>query len=147
MANKLLQRSVRQAYLITHSQADLETFPTRVSFADAILEAFASSSSVEILHWVAFLVKKGGSKEIKWTVKTIPSLLKPKVLTSTRLRHNKRSAVGHIQSSLQAILWPYGPQSNNSTGCVPMSLCCRNHGDMVHIGQILKETVEGTIQT
>lgn len=52
MADELREASVRQVYLVTYSQADLERFPTRRSFADAILEAFNSSTNVVILQWV-----------------------------------------------------------------------------------------------
>jgi len=52
MEDGLLSRAVRQVYLVTYSQCDLERFPTRKSFSDAVLEAFTSSTNVQILHWV-----------------------------------------------------------------------------------------------
>jgi hypothetical protein len=52
MANELTQRAVRQVYLVTYSQADTESFPTRKSFAEAVCEAFTSTTNATILHWV-----------------------------------------------------------------------------------------------
>ena len=44
---------VRKTYLITYSQANLEKFPTRQSFANSVVEAFASESTkCCLLHWV-----------------------------------------------------------------------------------------------
>ncbi len=45
---ELGRRQVRQVYLVTYSQADTETFPTRESFAKAVIASFQSCS---VLHW------------------------------------------------------------------------------------------------
>ena len=42
--------AVRQVYLITYSQADLEKVPTRRSFVDAVLHSF-SGCLAEVLQW------------------------------------------------------------------------------------------------
>jgi len=52
MADVLTQSAVRQVYLVTYSQVDAAIFPTRTSFAEAILEAFSCSTNATILHWV-----------------------------------------------------------------------------------------------
>lgn len=44
-------RQQRQVYLITYSQADILRFPTRQSFSDAVLEAFAPTPATP-LRWV-----------------------------------------------------------------------------------------------
>ena len=45
-------RKPRRCYLITHSQADLQKFPTRQSFAEAVVEAFTSERSQSLpQHW------------------------------------------------------------------------------------------------
>ena len=41
-------RDLRKVYLITYSQADVNKFPTRQSFADAVLAAFAETI---VVHW------------------------------------------------------------------------------------------------
>ena len=41
-------RDLRRVYLITYRQADLNKFPTRQSFADAVLAAFAETN---VMHW------------------------------------------------------------------------------------------------
>ena len=43
-------RSVSQVYLLTYSQADMDIFPTRKSFARAVVESF-TRSDIEVLHW------------------------------------------------------------------------------------------------
>ena len=45
-------RAVRQVYLITYSQADSERFPTRESFAQAIVRSFNSTNTNIVEHWV-----------------------------------------------------------------------------------------------
>lgn len=57
MAAELKPRTVRSVYLLTYSQADLEVFPHRASFADAVLEAFGSSTNVGIHQWVCCMEK------------------------------------------------------------------------------------------
>ena len=44
-------RAVRQVYLITYSQADLEKFPTRKSFAEVVVSSF-NSIDTTVEHWV-----------------------------------------------------------------------------------------------
>ena len=41
-------------YIVTYSRADTQKFPTRKSFADAVLEAW-TTSGLEIEHWVVSL--------------------------------------------------------------------------------------------
>ena len=41
-------RDLRRVYLITYSQADVNKFPTRQSFANAVLAAFAETN---VVHW------------------------------------------------------------------------------------------------
>ena len=43
-------REVRQVYLVTYSQADLSKFPTRTSFAEAIVKSFTTTTA-SVLHW------------------------------------------------------------------------------------------------
>lgn len=48
----------RRSYLITYSQAELEKFPTRESFATAIVEAFVSQRSTsQPQHWACCIEK------------------------------------------------------------------------------------------
>ena len=42
---------VRQVYLITYSKADLQKFPTRESFAQAVVKSFEATNT-KIEHWV-----------------------------------------------------------------------------------------------
>ena len=44
-------RAVRQVYLITYSHADLEKFPSRYSFAEAVVRSF-NSFNTKVEHWV-----------------------------------------------------------------------------------------------
>jgi len=44
-------RTVRQVYLLTYSQANLQRFPTRKSFADAVMNSFEERPA-NIMHWV-----------------------------------------------------------------------------------------------
>ena len=47
-------RSMRRTYLVTYSQADLEKFPTRESFGEALVEAFNSGTGkVKVEFWAA----------------------------------------------------------------------------------------------
>ena len=45
------ERSVRQVYLLTYSQADVSAFPTRRSFAEAVVASF-SGTPARIVQWV-----------------------------------------------------------------------------------------------
>lgn len=45
-------RQQRQVYLITYSRANLTSFPTRESFATAIVTAFERTTVAKVLHWV-----------------------------------------------------------------------------------------------
>ena len=45
---RLLHREVRSAYLINYSQADLDKFQTRDSFARTVVEAFDESGLADI---------------------------------------------------------------------------------------------------
>ncbi len=48
----------RRSYLVTYSQADLQKFPTRESFGEAVAAAFTSKrSKVVPLHWACCLEK------------------------------------------------------------------------------------------
>ena len=47
---ELGSRDVRKVYLVTYSQADIHTFPTRKSFAQAVVPSF-SRGSAAILQW------------------------------------------------------------------------------------------------
>lgn len=44
------RREVRQVYLVTYSQADTKRFPTRESFAAAVIASFRAPSA-SVLHW------------------------------------------------------------------------------------------------
>ena len=44
-AKELDSRSIRKVYLITYSKADLIKFPTRRSFADAVIALFSGLSA------------------------------------------------------------------------------------------------------
>ena len=44
--------NARAVYSITYSQADSERFPTRESFAQAIVRSFNSTSTNNVEHWV-----------------------------------------------------------------------------------------------
>ena len=48
-------RSVRKVYLITYSQVDVERFPTRDSFVQAVLYAFHDSPA-NIIQWCCQVV-------------------------------------------------------------------------------------------
>lgn len=48
---ELTKRQLRSVYLITYSQADMTIFPTRQSFADAVIEGF-DSPGLKVLQWV-----------------------------------------------------------------------------------------------
>ena len=52
-------RDLRRVYLITYSQADVNKFPTRQSFANAVLAAFAATNN-ECAH---------GNKDISKTLR------------------------------------------------------------------------------
>lgn len=47
---ELGSREVRQVYLVTYSQADTVKFPTRASFAKAVVESF-SQRCATVMHW------------------------------------------------------------------------------------------------
>ena len=47
---ELRERAVRKVYLITYSQVELERFPTRQSFVDAVLYSFYDTPA-EIVQW------------------------------------------------------------------------------------------------
>lgn len=49
---ELSSRQLRSVYLITYSQADLTKFPSRETFADAVVEKFASNPGIEVVNWV-----------------------------------------------------------------------------------------------
>ena len=50
-SSNLNDRAVRQVYLITYSKADLQKFPTRESFAQAMVKSFEATNT-KIQHWV-----------------------------------------------------------------------------------------------
>ena len=43
-------KAVRKVYLVTYSQANLEKFPTRLSFARAVLCSFVETPAT-VVHW------------------------------------------------------------------------------------------------
>ena len=45
------KRVQRQVYLLTYSRADLSQFPTRESFAQAVVEVWKENGR-KILHWI-----------------------------------------------------------------------------------------------
>lgn len=45
-------RAVQQVYLITYSQVDFKKFPTRNSFAEAVVSSFTDSTDTTVEHWV-----------------------------------------------------------------------------------------------
>ncbi|CAB3990358.1 Hypothetical predicted protein [Paramuricea clavata] len=50
--SELPRRTVRKCYLITYSQADSQKFPTRDSFASAVVQSFSvCETKSKILHW------------------------------------------------------------------------------------------------
>ena len=51
LSGNLNDRAVRQVYLITYSKADLQKFPTRESFAQAVVKSFEATNT-KIEHWV-----------------------------------------------------------------------------------------------
>ncbi len=53
MAAELNKRMSRKTYLVTYSQADESKFPTRQSFADAVVEGFSQGKSKQhVVQWV-----------------------------------------------------------------------------------------------
>ena len=51
--SELNSRAARQSYIVMYSQADRIKFPTRQSFADAIVDAFSQGSSkAAVKNWV-----------------------------------------------------------------------------------------------
>ena len=54
-APKVDQRLVRQVYLLTYSQADVSAFPTRLSFAEAVIASFSTIKSI-LLHMLAIML-------------------------------------------------------------------------------------------
>ena len=63
--------AVRKVYLITYSQANLKTFPSRESFANCVVEAFLyQESRVKVVHWVCSMEPhKDGSKHYYFAIK------------------------------------------------------------------------------
>ena len=56
--DEIHSRKPRRCYLITYSQADLQKFPTKQSFADAVVEAFTSERSQSSpQHWACCIEK------------------------------------------------------------------------------------------
>ena len=51
LSSNLNDRAVRQVYLIAYSKADLQKFPTRESFAQAVVKSFEATNT-KIEHWV-----------------------------------------------------------------------------------------------
>ena len=52
VADEIDPRKARRTYLITYSQADIDAFPTRESFAKVVKEVFTSSNGKsQPLHW------------------------------------------------------------------------------------------------
>ena len=51
LRSNLNDRAVRQVYLITYSKANLRKFPTRESFAQAVVRSFEATNT-KIEHWV-----------------------------------------------------------------------------------------------
>lgn len=60
LGGQLGVRCARRAYLVTYSQANLNTFPTREAFGNAVEEAFNSGSSkVKVNYWACCLEEHG----------------------------------------------------------------------------------------
>lgn len=50
LLTELKSSAVRQVYLVTYSQSNLDKFPTRKSFAEAVVCSFKETNS-DVLHW------------------------------------------------------------------------------------------------
>ena len=48
----------KQVYLITYSRANLTAFPSRESFATAIVRAFETKTTAKVLHWVVCIERR-----------------------------------------------------------------------------------------
>lgn len=48
---QLSSRQLRSVYLITYSQADLTKFPSRETFANAVIQKFASNPGIDVVNW------------------------------------------------------------------------------------------------
>jgi len=51
MKMALRNHQARQVYLITYSQANLEAFPSRERFAEAVVEAFTTQTPASVTQW------------------------------------------------------------------------------------------------
>ena len=49
-------RQQRQDYFLTYSRANVSLFPTRDSFASAVVNAFETTTVAKVLHWVVWLL-------------------------------------------------------------------------------------------
>ena len=49
---RLDNRQQKQVYLVTYGRANLTEFPSRESFATAIVRAFETKTTANVLHWV-----------------------------------------------------------------------------------------------
>ena len=54
--HNLNPRQIRSVYLITYSQADKNKFPSRNSFANAVVEC-ATTGKIKLVNWVCSLEK------------------------------------------------------------------------------------------
>ena len=63
--------AVRKVYLITYSQANLKSFPSRESFANCVVEAFLyQESRVKVVHWVCSMEPhEDGGKHYHFAIK------------------------------------------------------------------------------
>ena len=49
--SELVGRQTRRVYFVTYSRVDLEKFPSRASFANAVVQSFLKTGNTEINHW------------------------------------------------------------------------------------------------
>ena len=54
-SSSLKESCVRQVYLITYSQADLQKFPTRRAFADVVVNYFGCETETPVVQWACCL--------------------------------------------------------------------------------------------
>ena len=50
-----ISNTTRRQYLITYSRANMNKFPTRESFAKAVVDSFSTSGKIVINHWACCL--------------------------------------------------------------------------------------------
>ena len=81
------RRDLRRVYLVTYSQADVEKFPTRNSFALAVVAAL-SRASTKVIQWCCSLEnheKSWGPLSYMCKVRKVTTLVGGKKLSRTIL--------------------------------------------------------------